>query len=72
MFDRLRVGLAHVTASPSNLLALELRQLFVEELVDRLAALSLAHPKNAGTIEVIDDCAELPTFEVRRSHRRPG
>lgn len=58
-FNRANVSLAHIAASPFNLLFLGVTEGFIEELVNGLTALSLTDPYNTGSIQVIDDSGIL-------------
>ncbi len=64
MLDGLRIGAAHVAACPADPAFLPVRELFLEELIDCGSPLSLSHPQDTGSVQVVDDRRVFPAFAV--------
>src|SRR4030065_573735 len=65
VLDRSYIGLAHIATCAGNGRPLLGRQFLLEKQINRLTALSLAHPHNAVTLQIIYDGCEFPTFAIR-------
>ena len=65
IFDGSYIGLAHVTASPLDLLFLIVTKMFGKEFINGFSALALADSHNTSPIKIIDDSSVLMPFAVR-------
>ena len=65
LFESADEGFTHVAAGPLDLFSLVRAEEGVEELIDRCAALSLADPKHATPLEIVDDGHVFVSLSVR-------
>jgi hypothetical protein len=65
IFDGSYISLAHVAASPLDLLFLVVTKVFGKEFINGSSSLALADPHNTSPIKIIDDGSVLMPFAVR-------